>query len=57
MHDGVCLRYMKNRTRQMRCVFKIYDAQETPNKGACLRYMMNRNEGACLRYMMSRVAK
>ena len=39
---------------------KIYDEPESPNEGACLRYMMKdeaeaRNEGACLtKYMMSR---
>ena len=46
-------------------MFKIYDEPETPNHGACLRYMMNRafniydeskspHEGACLRYVMNR---
>ena len=36
-------------------MFKIYDEPESPSKGACLRYMMNRfaNQGACCRDMMN----
>ena len=33
-----------------------YGVPESPNEGACLRYMMNRNrqkKGACLRYMVN----
>ena len=53
-----------------RGTFKIQDDPELPNKGACFRYMVNRNHqirgvlqiygsryqmrGACLRYRMSR---
>ena len=53
-----------------RCTFKIQDDPELPNKGACFRYMVNRNHqiwgvlqiygsryqmrGACLRYTTSR---
>ena len=33
-----CFRYMVNRNRRMRGVFKIYDEAETPKEGACLRY-------------------
>ena len=34
-----------------------YGVPESPNEGACLRYVMNRNRqkgGACLRYMLNR---
>ena len=37
--------------------FKIYAEMESPNEGACLRYMMNPespNEGACLKYIVKR---
>ena len=53
--DGISIsRYMVNRYGRMRRVLKISGEAESPNEGACLRYMMSRyhQKGACLRYMV-----
>ena len=48
---GACLRHLMNQNRQMKNVLKTQDEPESPNEGACLRYiMMNRN-----RHMRGRV--
>ena len=34
-NEAACLRYMMNRNRQMRGVFKIQEERESPNEGVC----------------------
>ena len=55
LNEGGCLRYMMNRNRHLRGVFRIYDEPESPNEGACFKMYddpESPNERACLRYMM-----